>query len=99
MKNPILVAAQGQDLEDFLQHIAWTDLILPEIRRQKEILASRLVASVLNAGQPGGESREQIAGKMLGLDWLVSFISSALKKGGEAKAILAEHNISLQPLN
>jgi hypothetical protein len=95
-KSIPLTAAQGMDTEDFLEHIAWTDVIKPKFLEAKSILTKRLVASVLEPAQSGGESREQIAGKLWGIDYAIKEIETIVREGRSAKQIMRQHDIDLQ---
>ena len=90
------LAAQGIDTEDFLQHIAWQNVILPKLEDAKRRLTDRLVASVLTAPRAGDETREQLAGKLQGIDFAIKLIQDIVKEGRKAKEVLAQNNISLQ---
>ena len=91
-----VTAAQGIDTEDFLRHIAWTDVLKPRFEQERQVLTDRLVQSVLKPNDPTAESREQIAGKLWGLDHAVKLIEGTVKKGRLASAELAKSNIALQ---
>lgn len=88
-------AAQGLDAEDFLVHIGWTDALKPKLLAAKEILTKQLVDVTLAKPDPAAESREQIAGKLWGITWVISQIESHVRKGREAEASLAKLNIHL----
>lgn len=92
----MVTAAQGIDTEDFLRHIAWTDVVKPELERAKRILADRLVQAVLKPLAEGQESQPQIAGKLFGIDFAIRTIEDIVRKGRLAGGALAEVNIHLQ---
>lgn len=95
-QQTVLQAAQGLDAEDFLQHIGWTDALRPKLLTAKDILTKQLVDLTLSKPDPTSESREQIAGKLWGIDWVIKQIEAHVRKGREAEAQLAQANIHLE---
>lgn len=101
MPNPyerqMIQAAQAQDLQSLLQDIAWTDVLLPKIKSAREQYLNLLVSATL--GQPvrfqTGEalSKEQIAGRVHGIDFMVKLIEKVLENGGRAALALKEAGI------
>lgn len=94
--NTTLKAYQGEDTYDLLNHIAWTDVLKPKLEQHRKYLTDKLVGATLNAQQPGTESKEQLAGKLYGITFIVTTIEKILKAGSDAKALLAEENLFLQ---
>ena len=94
----VVKAAQGADVQDLLNHIAWTDVILPKIDEARKTLTQQLVNLVLTApGQrPNGETQEQIAGKLYGLNYITTTLQRILSEGAGAREILASQNLFLQ---
>ena len=95
-EKTILAAMQGADTEDFLQHIAWQEVVLPELRKTITILTKQLVDSTLVPSKEGQPSKEQIAGKLFGIDWTIKVIEDIVSKGKVASKELASHNYSVQ---
>lgn len=95
--STIVKAAQAADLQDLLNHIAWTDVILPQLDSARKLLTEQLVALVLAppTDKPR-ESQEQIAGKLYGIDFITKKLSQILREGARAKEDLASQNIFLQ---
>lgn len=91
-----ITAAQGIDTEDWLRHISWTDVLKPRFERDQQLLRDRLVASVLKPASAEAESREQIAGKLYGINYAINVIEETVRKGRNASAELSKSNISLQ---
>jgi hypothetical protein len=94
--NTALKAAQGIDTLDLLNHIAWTDVILPKLLEAKDGLTKRLVNATLNVPNPKEETREQLAGKLFGIDHFIHILERILSEGGHAKELLAKQNLFLQ---
>jgi hypothetical protein len=101
MKNPYLAAAKAEDIENLLQHIAWTDVILPDLTRNREMWTKLLVAATL--GQPvkvptldgyAELSKEQLAGRISGVDYVISYFEKILTEGAKAVAELRSKGIS-----
>lgn len=95
IKQAALKAAQGIDTEDFMHHIAWDEVILPKLLETREILTRQLVESVLNPGAQNGETREQLAGKIQGIDFVMKLFTNLVKDGREARGNLQSVNVSL----
>lgn len=91
-------AAKGMDTEDFLDHIAWTAVIKPRLDSAKTLLTKQLVDAVLSGTPIEEGSRERIAGKIHGIDYVIHEIESIVKKGRIAEGLLAEAGISLTDL-
>jgi hypothetical protein len=95
-QETVYTAAQGIDAEDFLEHIGWTDALRPKLEAAKATLTKQLVDVTLRPADPTAESREQIAGKLWGLDWVVQQIENHVRRGRDARASLAKANIHLE---
>lgn len=91
-ENLALKAAYGEDTEDLLDHIAWTDVIKPQLEKARIHFTNQLVSATLAPQREGTESREQIAGKLYGISYITTLFEKILKEGGDAKAILAKDN-------
>ena len=88
-------AYQGADTRDLLNHIAWTDVIKPELLKAKEFYTKELVTGVLEATSKSG-SREQIAGRIYGIDFVIKVLENVLRNGKLAEDLLAQENLHLQ---
>lgn len=88
-RDALNAAYKGKDTEDFLQHIAWTDVLLPEFARSKKLLTDKLVGSILHPASAVDETREQIAGKLYGIDFAVSLIERTVREGRRAQEALS----------
>jgi len=91
-----LKAAQGIDTLDLLNHIAWTDVIKPKLAQARDLLTKRLVDLTLGVAKPGEETREQIAGKLFGINFIETLFHNILAEGGRANDALARENLFLQ---
>lgn len=91
-----LKAAQGMDVQDLLDHIAWTDVIRPQLDAAKTLLTNRLVDTTLNPQKEGTETREQIAGKLHGIVWIQQKLEKILAEGSRSKEALAAENLFIQ---
>jgi len=80
-----------------LQHIAWTDVIRPELQKQVTAFSQMLVNDAIGlAALPAGKTREQIAGIAYGMQYTCSLLERILKDGERAVAALRLEGISLQ---
>lgn len=95
IKLAALKAAQGIDTEDFMSHIAWDEVILPKLLETREILTRQLVDSVLNPNKDGIDNREQIAGKINGIDFTIGLFQKTVREGREARSEMSSRNIDL----
>ncbi len=91
-----LSAAQGMDTHDLLNHIAWTDVIKPQLLAAKSILTQRLVDATLSPQKEGSETREQLAGKLFGINFIENTLEKILRDGDRSKAALANQNLFIQ---
>lgn len=81
---------RADDLNNLLDHIAWENTIKPSLDKYRTNYQNFLVKSVL--GQPIIDratntviSKEMLAGRIEGIDWLNKFLESVLRKGNFAK--------------
>jgi hypothetical protein len=88
-------AAKAEDTLDLLNHIAWTDAIKPELLRKRDLYAKQLVNSTLGMALPEGTTREMIAGRILGIDEIISLLEKILQAGARAVQVLHSMENSL----
>lgn len=80
--------ARAEDVQNLLDHIAWTDTILPALLKHRAGFESQLVEAVLGhrpvmiTGQT--LSPEQLAGRIDGLSYSIKLIEDILKRGTRA---------------
>ena len=86
-------AAKGSDVQQWLDHIAWTDVIEPKLLTAREALTRELVQATLNPGPKA--CAPEIAGKINGIDWLRAELLRLIKDGKEASAVLGRMNVSI----
>ena len=100
-RSPFLDAAKAEDLSDLLQHIAWTDTLRPMLVRERENYTKLLVNSTL--GTPVRVptatgvvelSKEQLAGKIYGIDYIMDLMEKILSRGARAVAELRSQGVS-----
>ncbi len=94
--NTALAAAQGLDTYDLLQHIAWTDVVKPQLEEAKATFTHQLVSATLRSQVPGEDTREMLAGKLFGINYIITTFEKTLKKGQQAREALAKENLFLQ---
>lgn len=102
MNKSYLAAAKGEDLGDLLNHIAWTDTIRPALVREKEIYTKLLVEATLGrtpmvdtAKGPQEISKEQLAGRIYGIDHITDLFEKILTKGLRAIEDLRAHGVNV----
>jgi hypothetical protein len=103
-KSPFLDAAKGEDLSDLLQHIAWTETLRPALLRERDNYTKMLVNATLgtpvqipaSSGRAAVEiSKEQLAGKIYGIDYIVELVEGVLSKGARGVAELRKSGVNL----
>lgn len=93
--NLYVSAAKAEDTESLLNHIAWTDVVRPELLRRREMWAKMLVTSTLGTSLPEGTTREMLAGRILGIDDVISLLEKILRDGARAVEMLRTEQYSL----
>jgi hypothetical protein len=91
-----LAAAQAEDTSSLLDHIAWTDVIRPRLATLRESYIKQLVAHDLGAPLPAPLTREHLAGRIYGIDYICSILESILSRGARAAEELREIGFSLE---
>ncbi len=76
-----LQIAQAEDLQDLLDHIAWVEVLKPTLEKTKAALATTLVNHMLGTPLENGQTKEQLAGKIYGINEVVSLIEKVLRNG------------------
>ena len=103
MKTPSLVDAyKATDLDDLLEHIAWVDTLRPALLRERDLLTRSLVNSTLGlpiqAKTLTGTveiTREQLAGKIYGIDYIMTIMEKILSRGEVAERQLKDLGINI----
>lgn len=102
MDNPTKLVeqvAKAEDLSDLLNHIAWTDVVLPRLQQEKERYTQLLVRSVLGSPiirEDGVElTREQLAGKVEGVQFIIKLMEDIIRQGDRALRQLNSHGYNL----
>jgi hypothetical protein len=87
----------ADDLENLLDHIAWTNTVKPALESHRAKFQTLLVQSVLgqqiidqNTG--GIVSKEMLAGRIEGIDWLDKFLTGVLRRGERALSVLKQED-------
>jgi hypothetical protein len=91
----LIAVAQAEDTANLLDHIAWTDVILPKLNKLKENYAKILVAHLLGTPLPEGKTKEQYAGLIYGIDAVTNLLSNILRNGKSAFEDLNSQGIHL----
>lgn len=98
---PFVDAAKAEDLDNLLDHLAWTDTLRPALLRERNALTHLLVDSTLGLpvqaktlGGPVEITREQLAGKIYGIDYIMTIMEKILTRGETASRQLKELGIN-----
>jgi len=95
-RDSLIAAAQAEDTQDLLQHIAWTDVIKPRLQSQVQAFSQILVNEAIGmTSLPVGKTREQIAGIAYGIQYVSNLMEKILKDGERALISLQSEGISL----
>lgn len=102
VKAPFEAAAKAEDLGDLLDHIAWREVILPELVKARDNYTKMLVSSTLglpisvNTGAGAAViTREQLAGRIDGINFIMGLMEDILKRGYRAAEELRANGLSL----
>lgn len=97
-----LDAAKAEDLNSLLDHIAWTDVLRPALMQERDRYTKLLVSSTLGAPiqvqtatGPVSLSREQLAGKIYGIDSIVDLMERILSRGLRGIAELKSRGVNI----
>jgi hypothetical protein len=93
-KSLIESTTKADDLNDLLHHIAWEELILPELTKHRDILTTQLVDKTLGRGQTTPYTVEQLAGHIHGIDFIKRLLTRIIEKGEKATTILREQSLT-----
>lgn len=101
MSNEKLVQdlAKADDLCDLLDHIAWDKTLSPALAKYKDNYQNLLVKSVLGQAvvdTTTGQviSKEMLAGRIEGIEWIHKFILNVIKRGEVANNELNRYSVS-----
>lgn len=95
-QNLALKAAYGEDTMDLLNHLAWTDIVRPRLEEARITFTNQLVSATLKPQHADAETKEQIAGKLYGIAYVIQIFERILKEGENARVLLAKENLFLQ---
>jgi hypothetical protein len=80
----LVSVAKAEDTFDLLEHIAWERVIRPALDAEIRRMSSLLVSEALGTPLPGGLTREQVAGKCYGIQYISRLFEKILKDGERA---------------
>ena len=102
MKPSTLDVYKAQDLDSLLDHIAWSDTVRPALIRERDALTLLLVNSTLGlpvqsktATGPVEVTKEQLAGKIYGINYIMTLFEKLLQRGEIAERQLKELGINV----
>ena len=91
----LVAVAQAEDTYDLLQHIAWDRVIKPALDAEVKKYSQLLVLEALGNQMPGGLTREQVAGRCYGIQFVSSLFERILQKGEVALRDLQADGLKL----
>jgi hypothetical protein len=91
--------AKADDLIDLMDHIAWEKTIAPALAQYKDNYQTLLVQAVLGQSvvdtQTGQViSKEMLAGRIEGINWINKFLLSVIKRGQLSHSELNRYSVS-----
>ena len=88
--------AMAEDVYDLQQHIGWTDVIKPRLQLRMEAYSKMLVGHLLGGKLPENLTKEQLAGKIYGIQEIISTFEAVLTHGKKALEDIQSSGVSLQ---
>ena len=82
--DKLMAVAKAEDTYDLLQHIAWDKVIKPALDAEVKTYSQLLVLEALGNPLPGGLTREQVAGRCYGVQFISSLFEKILQRGEKA---------------
>lgn len=73
--------AEADQVADLMEHVGWTMAVKPALLKHRTALTSTLVGAVLGQALPNGLTKEQIAGRIEGIDEIIRVFEKILKQG------------------
>jgi len=95
-ESKLLAVAQAEDTFNLSQHIAWTDVIRPRLEAKASVYSKMLVSHLLGGQLPGNLTKEQVAGKIYGIQEIISTFEQVLAQGKKALEDIESSGVSLQ---
>ncbi len=91
-------ALEANDLDNLLDHIAWEKTVQPALTKYKENYQDLLVKSVLGQAVVDVNTnqvitKEMLAGRISGIEWIHKFMLHILKRGDAAQAEMTKYDI------
>ena len=100
-RNLFIDSAKAEDIQNLLGHIAWTDTIRPALEHERSVFTKALVSATLGTPMQVQTnlgvveiSKEQLAGRIYGIDYIFGYIEKVLAQGARAVAELRSKGIS-----
>jgi len=94
-ESKLVSIAMAEDTQDLLNHISWTDVIKPRLLLLSEGYSKQLVNHLLGQPLPLNLSKEQLAGKIYGIQQIIYTFEQVLTQGKKALEDLSSLGISL----
>lgn len=94
-EKQLVAVAKAEDTYDLLQHIAWTEVLKPALDTHVRVWTQQLVQEALGSPLPNGLTREQVAGRCYGVQYITTLMERILKEGKSALTSLQGEGISI----
>lgn len=87
-QDRLAAVAKADATAEFMETVGWSQVILPKLLKTKELYTTVLVNAVLCNTPPlmdGKETtREQLAGRVYGIDFIIHLMEDILRHGDRA---------------
>lgn len=99
-QDRLSAVAKADATAEFMESVGWDQVILPMLMKQKDLYSTMLVAAVLSNHPPSMDgvetTREQLAGRVYGIDFVVKLLDSVLRKGTSALKDLEKQGVQIE---
>lgn len=84
-------AREADETYDLLTHVGWTDVVKPKLLKDKSIQEKILVDHLLGRPLPDGQTKEQVAGRIYGINYIIETLESILRTGMKCGELLKDN--------
>jgi hypothetical protein len=91
--------ARAEDLQNLLDHIAWTETLKPALLKAKATFEGQLVQATLGNAPTDAHGQvvtvAQLAGRAYGLAFVVELVEDILRRGGRSLDALKSFGVNI----
>lgn len=93
--DKLMAVAKAEDTYDLMNHIAWDKVVKPALEAEVKKYSQLLVLEALGNPIPGGLTREQVAGRCYGIQFMSSLFERILQRGEKALEDLQHEGLKI----